>query len=143
MGFIFSVKNLVSFLTLISIASISFSISPAKAILPDSSDYKQAQSSAKYNLKTCKANKGNKINGKCVLFSAISDENSEVYKLVNGNWQPAKLQMFDSPIASGKISSIEVIKFDKEWAYGFTNNKTPGKKLFRLRMSTIHYNYGC
>ena len=135
-------KNLISFTTLISIASIFFPVSPVKAILPDSLDYKQAQSSAKYNLKTCKANKGTRINGKCTLFNAISDESSEVYKLVNGNWQPAKLQMFDSQVF-GKISSIEIIKFDKEWAYGFTNNKTPGKQLFRFRMSTIHYNYGC
>ncbi len=136
-------KNLLSFVTLVSTAFISFSILPAKAILPDSSDYKQAQSSAKINLRTCRTNKGTKINGKCILFGAVSNEGSEIYKLVNGNWQPAKLQMFKSIVLDVKISSIEVIKFDKEWAYGFTNNKTPGKQLFRFRMSTIHYNYGC
>lgn len=136
-------KNLVSFIAFTSIVFISLPISSAKAILPNSLDYKQAKSSAKDNLKACTNHKGTKINDKCILFYAISDENSEVYKLVNGNWQPVKLQLFDSPISDGRISSIAIIKFDKEWAYGFTNNKTPGKKLFRLRMSTIHYNYGC
>jgi hypothetical protein len=135
-------KNLVSFTVLISITSISFSILPAKAILPNSSDYRQAQSSAKYNLKNCRANKNTKINGQCPLFSAISDDKSEVYKLVDGQWQSAKLQMFDNSIF-GKVSLVAIIKFDKEWAYGFTDNKTPGKQLFRFRMSTIHYNYGC
>jgi hypothetical protein len=136
-------KNLASVIALISIGCIFLPISPTKAILPDSIDYKQAQSSARSNLQTCRNNKGTRINDKCILFYAVSTENSEVYKLVNGDWQLAKLQMFDSQIADGKISSIAVVKFDKEWAYGFTNNKTPGKKLFRLRMSTIHYNYGC
>jgi hypothetical protein len=133
---------LVPLTTFVSIAFTFLSVLPTKAILPDSPEYKLAQTTAKNNLKACKNNKGSKINGKCVLFSAISDENSEVYKLVDRNWQSTKLQMFDSSIF-GKISSIEVIRFDKEWAYGFTNNKAPGEKLFRIRMSTIHYNYGC
>jgi hypothetical protein len=136
-------KTLVS---AIAFTFVTFLLLPAlstKAILPDSVDYKQAQSSAKSNLQTCLNNKGTRINGKCILFYAVSTENSEVYKLVNGKWQAATLQMFDSQIADGKISSIAVIKFDKEWAYDFTNNKTPGRKLFRLRMSTINYNYGC
>jgi hypothetical protein len=136
-------KILVSTIAFTSIIFAFLPILPTKAILPDSLDYKQAQSSAKSSLQTCRNNKGTRINGKCILFYAVSTENSEVYKLVNGNWQTATLQMFDSQIADGKISSIAVIKFDKEWAYGFTNNKTPGRKLFRLRMSTIHYNYGC
>jgi hypothetical protein len=134
------ITNLAVLFTIIT-ASF-FSISPAEAILPDSLDYKQSQSSAKYNLKNCKANKRTRVNGKCALFNTISHEKSEVYKLVDRNWQPAKLQLFDSPVF-GKISSVEIVKFDKEWAYWFTNNKTPGKQLFRFRMSTIHYNYGC
>ncbi len=129
-----------------TIASIIFAasvVTPAGAILPNSPDYKQAQTAAKSNLKSCKNKNNNyRINGKCILFNAISDENSEVYKRVNGNWQPVKLQMFDSQLF-GRISSIQVTKFDEEWAYGFTHNKTPGQQLFRLRMSTISYNYGC
>ncbi len=136
-------KKLVSLIVCTSIAFIALPILPTKAILPDSAEYKQAQLAAKSSLKACKTKKGTRINGECILFYAISTENSEVYKSVDGNWQPAKLQMFDYPIADGKISAISVVKFDKEWAYGFTSNKTPGRKLFRLRMSTIHYNYGC
>jgi hypothetical protein len=135
-------KKLISIITFTSIAFIFSPILSTKAILPDSLEYKQAKTSAKTNLKACENSKGSKINGNCVLFSAISDENSEVYKLVDGNWQSTKLQMFDSSVF-GRISAIEVVRFDKEWAYGFTNNKTPGEKLFRIRMSTIHYNYGC
>lgn len=135
-------KFLAFFNAPISIIFISLSILPAVAILPDSADYKQAQISAKTNLKNCRKNPNVKVNERCSLFQAISDENSEVYKLVDGSWQPAKLQMFDSSIF-GRISLIEVVEFDKGWAYGFTHNKTLGNKLFRFRMSTIHYNYGC
>jgi hypothetical protein len=136
-------KKLVSLIAFTAIAFISLPILSTKAILPDSTDYKQAQLAAKSNLRACRNKKDTRVNGECILFYAISTENSEVYKSVDGNWQPAKLQMFDSPIGDGKISAISVVKFDKEWAYGFTSNKTPGRKLFRLRMSTIHYNYGC
>ena len=135
-------RNPFSFAATITLTYICFSTVSVKAILPDSSEYKQAQLSAKTSLKTCRTNKGIKINSECVLFYAISDENSEVYKLVDGNWQANRLRMFDNPIF-GKVSLIQVVKFDREWAYGFTYNETPGKKLFRLRMSTIHYNYGC
>lgn len=135
-------KNLAAFIALNSIVFISSSILPATAILPDSIDYQQAQTSAKFNLKTCRKNPSVKINGKCLLFAAISNENSEVYKLIDGSWQPTKLQMFDNEIF-GRVSLIDVVEFDREWAYGYTNNKTLGKKLFRFRMSTINYNYGC
>jgi hypothetical protein len=137
-----SMKNSASFIIVTSIAFIFSSILPATAISPNSTDYKQAQTSAKINLKACRKNPSVKVNGKCSLFNAISDENSEAYKLVDGNWQHTKLQMFDNAIF-GRVSLIEIVEFDKEWAYGFTNNKTLGKKLFRFRTSTIHYNYGC
>jgi hypothetical protein len=118
--------------------------SKAVAISPDSSDYKQVLISAESGVKACKKNKTqNRINGNCILFQAISHEKSEVYKFVNGIWQPVELQLFDSPVFDGKMSVINIIKFDSKWAYGYTNNKSPGKQLFRLRMSTIHYNYGC
>lgn len=118
--------------------------SQAVAISPDSPDYKQALISAESGVKSCKKNKTrNRINGSCILFQAISNEKSEVSKLVNDIWQPVELQLFDSPIFDGKISVINIIKFDDKWAYGYTHNKSPGKQLFRLRMSTIHYNYGC
>ncbi len=118
--------------------------SKAVAISPDSLDYKQALISAESGVKSCKKNKTqNRINGNCILFQAISNEKSEVYKLVNGIWQPVELQLFDSPVFDGKMSAINIIKFDNKWAYGYTHNKSPGKQLFRLRMSSIHYNYGC
>jgi hypothetical protein len=136
-------KNLVLSIALTSITFIALFAPPVKAILPDSSDYKQAKESEAINLKACKKNsKNTRINGSCILFYGISSENSEVYRRINGAWQPVKLKMFDNPIF-GKVSLINIIKFDKEWAYGFTSNKTPGHELFRFRMNTISYNYGC